>query len=182
MATTGIQGLIRIGAVVVCLFGLSGSATARQADGAHPLLYVTNQDAGTVSVVDTMSDRVVSTLDVAPGPAVIAAAPDGKRLFITHPDEGKITVLEGADLRSSRICEVKGEPSGSRPRMTGGSMSLIGAATWSRCSMPAPAGRKPRSAPGSRQPISSHRPVAAGFSSPTGKGTASASSIRNGSR
>lgn len=88
---------------------LAGAGDAR---GAAPLLYVTNQDEGTVLVIDTASDAKMATLQVAPGPAMIAASPGGRHLYITHPESGQISILPGQAIGRPRIVEVSGEPFG----------------------------------------------------------------------
>ena len=61
---------------------------------------------------DTSTDALVATLPVAKGPATIAAAPNGRKLYITHPDAGKLTVLDGASLTPPRVVDIKGTPFG----------------------------------------------------------------------
>ena len=41
-------------------------------------------------MIDTSTDALVATLPVTKGPATIAAAPNGRKLYITHPDAGKL--------------------------------------------------------------------------------------------
>jgi PQQ-dependent catabolism-associated beta-propeller protein len=46
------------------------------------LLYVSNERAGTVQVIDTAADRVVTTARIADRPRGLAISPDGKRLYV----------------------------------------------------------------------------------------------------
>ena len=62
----------------------AGEAKAAQ------FLYVVSQDDSAVEVIDTSTDALVATLPVTKGPATIAAAPNGRKLYITHPDAGKL--------------------------------------------------------------------------------------------
>ena len=83
---------------------LAGEGRAAQ------LLYVVNQDDASVEVIDTTTDALVAMLPVAKGPAIIAAAPNGRKLYITHPDAGKITVLDGASLTPQPITPTLSTP------------------------------------------------------------------------
>ncbi len=60
----------------VCCVAVCALA-AQAADGAS-LVFVSNQDAATVSVIDTASDTVVGNIPVAFAPAGIAADRDGQ--------------------------------------------------------------------------------------------------------
>jgi YVTN family beta-propeller protein len=91
--------------LLVFAAALAGEAKAAQ------LLYVVSQDDSTVEVIDTSTDALVATLPVTKGPATIAAAPNGRKLYITHPDAGKLTVLDGASL-APRVVDVGGTPFG----------------------------------------------------------------------
>jgi PQQ-dependent catabolism-associated beta-propeller protein len=46
------------------------------------LLYVSNERAGTIQVVDTATDRVVASTRIADRPRGLAISPDGKRLYV----------------------------------------------------------------------------------------------------
>ena len=49
---------------------------------AGPRAYVSNERDGTVTVIDTNSDRVVSTIDVGARPRGIRTSPDGKLVYV----------------------------------------------------------------------------------------------------
>ena len=49
---------------------------------AHPYAYVANQGDHTVSVIDTVSDTVVSTIAVADQPTTVTMSPDGSKVFV----------------------------------------------------------------------------------------------------
>lgn len=46
------------------------------------LLYVSNERAGTIQVVDTATDRVVASARIADRPRGMAVSPDGRRLYV----------------------------------------------------------------------------------------------------
>lgn len=50
---------------------------------AAPFAYVGNEGSGTISVIDTASDRVVDTLRFGRKPRLRALPSDGKRLFVS---------------------------------------------------------------------------------------------------
>jgi YVTN family beta-propeller protein len=79
--------------------------------GPDQLLYAVNQDDATVTVIDTKAEAVVTTFPVTNGPAMIAASPNGRRLYITHPAAAKLTVLDGASLDRPKVVDLKGTPS-----------------------------------------------------------------------
>jgi YVTN family beta-propeller protein len=79
---------------------------------AAALLYATDQRDGGILVFDTVTDAAVATLKVAPGPAMIAAEPNGGRLYVTHPEFGKISVIDGGLLGAPKQFEVSGTPFG----------------------------------------------------------------------
>ena len=64
-------------------------------------LYVTNERAGTVQVIDTATDRVIRTIVTGNRPRGVVVSPDGKRVYVArswwhdgkHPRTGKEAIL-----------------------------------------------------------------------------------------
>src|ERR1700759_846017 len=86
------------------LLSLAVSSCARRHG---PLAYVSNERAGTVSVIDTTTDSVVSTIKVGARARGIHLSPDGGSVWVAlsyqngHGDgEDKIAAI---DTRSERI-------------------------------------------------------------------------------
>src|SRR5271157_4475368 len=54
--------------------------------GAAPFAYITNQGSNNVSVIDTATNNIVTSVNVGsgPGPGGVAATPDGTRVYVTH--------------------------------------------------------------------------------------------------
>ena len=52
----------------------------------QPFLYVTNQNANNVSVVDTKTNAVTATLGASFSPSGQALSPDGTRLYVVNPN------------------------------------------------------------------------------------------------
>jgi len=51
----------------------------------QPCLWITNQEAGTVSVIDSSTDSVVDTILVGANPAGIAVGKTGRDVFVSIP-------------------------------------------------------------------------------------------------
>ncbi|MGI8724349.1 MAG: YncE family protein [Methyloceanibacter sp.] len=81
------------------------------AKGTAPLLFVVNEEKASVAVFDTHKDTQIGDVNISPGAAEIAAAPDGLHLYITHPAYGKITVLD-KETMTARGIGIGGSPSG----------------------------------------------------------------------
>ncbi len=75
--------------------GSSPSGVAVNADGTRA--YVTNQGAGTVSVIDTASGAVVSTITVGSSPSAVALSPDGTRAYVANRGAGTVSVINTAN-------------------------------------------------------------------------------------
>lgn len=76
---------------VCCLLGLqllSGFAAA------EPFAYIANRDDDTVSVIDTATDTVVSTIAVGDYPQGLAVTPDGARVFVANQTAGTVSVID----------------------------------------------------------------------------------------
>ena len=66
--------------------------------------YVANNYDGTISVIDTVSDKVTATIAAGMQPWAVAVAPDGKRLYVSNhrainvvtPVNSEVTVIETA--------------------------------------------------------------------------------------
>ncbi len=62
--------------------------------------YVTNEESGTVSVIDRAKDRVVATIQVGRAPRAIAVDPDQRWAFVLNGGEDTITVI---DVNTQRV-------------------------------------------------------------------------------
>ena len=61
---------------------------------AAPVAFVPNEGSGTVSVIDTATDRVASTITTGGKPRGIAIAPDGKRLYVSDQTANGLAVFD----------------------------------------------------------------------------------------
>src|SRR5512135_1838222 len=87
------------GKIVACLLrGLLAlcAPVLACAAAAAPVAYVPNEGSGTVSVIDTATDRVTGTLKIGTKPRGIAAAPGGTRIFVSDQPSGTLIVYDVA--------------------------------------------------------------------------------------
>ena len=77
-------------------------------DGVH--LYVSNRLAGTISVIDTRTRRVVHTWKVGGSPDMLQVSADGAQLWASNRFDASVSVI---DTRSGRVLHVI--PVGIRP-------------------------------------------------------------------
>jgi YVTN family beta-propeller protein len=74
--------------------GLGLMASAAEA---APFAYVTNSGSNTVSVIDTATNTVVTTVTVGSGsPQAVAVTPDGKHAYVTIPGSYSVSVIDTA--------------------------------------------------------------------------------------
>jgi YVTN family beta-propeller protein len=107
------------------------STTASEPSGPELLAYVTNEDSQELSVIDTRTNKVVTTIAVGTRPRGVRVSPDGKTVYValsgspkcppTMPDEecaklqadkskDGIAVVDGASRKVARVL-----PGGSDP-------------------------------------------------------------------
>ncbi len=67
-------------ALMVMIVSMLGISPAES----QPFAYITTEGSGTVSIIDTKTDKVTSTFNVGNNPTGIAASIDGARLYIGH--------------------------------------------------------------------------------------------------
>ena len=82
-------------------FVLTVLLLARAASAAGPLAYVANSDSNSVSVIDTSSDSVVTTVTVGNQPYDVAVLPNGAKVYVTNssisnPPLGSVSVIDTA--------------------------------------------------------------------------------------
>lgn len=73
-----------------------------------PRAYVSNERDGTVTVIDTNTDRVVSTINVGARPRGIRASPDGKRIYVaisfsSQQTPGTINKIAAIDRDTGKV-------------------------------------------------------------------------------
>ena len=82
---------LKILLIAVSVFALL-TLSEFNADAASKRVYVTNAGNGTVSIIDTSSNKVVNTIRVGVWPAGITIDPAAKKAYIVKSNEGDSTV------------------------------------------------------------------------------------------
>ena len=78
------------------------------ADGSR--VYVTNQSAGTMSVIDTTNNAVVSTITIGGNPRAVALNADGSRAYVTN--SGYVSVIDTSTRTVVTTVTVGSSPNG----------------------------------------------------------------------
>ncbi|MET0314978.1 MAG: beta-propeller fold lactonase family protein, partial [Hansschlegelia sp.] len=76
-----------------------------------PLLAVVGQTGNVVRLLPLGEDKP-EAIEVAELPASVAVGPDGRTLYVTHPDRGRVTVLDAVTKRITASFSVNGQPFG----------------------------------------------------------------------
>jgi YVTN family beta-propeller protein len=105
--------------VVMCA-ALPSSAQTETFSG--PFAYVTNQLSNSVTVIDTPTNTVVTTIslcsDCGPEPAGLAVTPDGSRVYVANEGNGTVSVIStstntvSATITLPNICDCSSSPIG----------------------------------------------------------------------
>ncbi|AKB80210.1 collagen triple helix repeat domain protein [Methanosarcina horonobensis HB-1 = JCM 15518] len=69
---------------LLIVFSLTGSAVTAQNDLSAEYAYVPNEKSNTVSVINTTTNTVVSTVTVGNVPVGVAVSPDGTKVYVTN--------------------------------------------------------------------------------------------------
>jgi len=62
--------------------------------GVSATLYIANSGANTVSVVDTATNTVATTVAVGIGPFGLSLSPDGSRAWVGHNSASSVSVID----------------------------------------------------------------------------------------
>jgi len=73
-------------------------------------VYVSNEDAGTATVVDVPSGKVVATVKVGEEPEGVETNPDGSEVWVTSEEEGTVTVINTATNTAVATIKVAKRP------------------------------------------------------------------------
>ena len=90
--------------------GKTPSFVAVSPDGGHA--YIANADARVITVVDTVSNQVATTIPIAAGPPqFLTFTPDGRTLYVTiFNDQGTINVIDVLDTASNTVIATIPQP------------------------------------------------------------------------
>ena len=73
-------------------------------------LYLSNEDAGTASIIDVASGKHVSTLIVGTEPEGVTASPDGRLVYVTAETSNVISVIDAKQEKTSANILVDSRP------------------------------------------------------------------------
>jgi YVTN family beta-propeller protein/VCBS repeat-containing protein len=128
-------GDLAVGATVPV--GLSPYGAAVTPDGDR--IYVTNQNANTVSVLDAATNTVIATVAVGGAPIGVVVSPDGQHAYVSNAGGNTVSVIDtSSNTVSATINVYEGPydlavtPDGSHvyvSKMNGGSVQVIDTAT-----------------------------------------------------
>jgi YVTN family beta-propeller protein len=68
--------------------------------------WVTNNNEGTVSVVDTTTDKVIKTITVGVGPRHTFFSPDGLQAYVTNEFDDSISLIDTASMTAVATIKV----------------------------------------------------------------------------
>ncbi len=121
-------------AVIVAATVLTGAAFAQ------PYAYVPNEKSGTISIIDTATDRVTGEIKAGEKPRGIAVSPDGKLLYVSDQPHRVLNVIDIAKKSIIAKIELGESPEGRGHFMptASGSWWRSRKATASRSSIPRP--------------------------------------------
>jgi YVTN family beta-propeller protein len=94
-ANVAVTGLGPEGKIPV---GIGPDGIAISPDGTRA--YVSNSASHTISVIDTATNKVLTTIPVGNGPRWVAVSPDGTRAYVCSYDRGSVAVI---DTTSNRV-------------------------------------------------------------------------------
>ncbi len=88
------------------VLALAAPVSARAAER----VYATSQDGSAITEIDATGTHAAFTS--LPGPVVIAAAPDGRRLFLSHPEHSAVSVIDTVSKKTIARFAYPGMPFG----------------------------------------------------------------------
>lgn len=75
-------------------------------------VWVAHRQDGTLSIIDTATDKVKETLKVGQSPIRVKFTPDGKRVLVSDPQTGDVIVLDAETRKEVKRIQVGGGPVG----------------------------------------------------------------------
>jgi len=92
-------------AAVLCLMPVAEA-------GKRERIYVLSQAGAALSAIEDGAEMVAFSIPLDKAPAALALAPDGTRAYVTHPDLGKVSVVDLDGRRVLRSFAIAGSPFG----------------------------------------------------------------------
>src|SRR5436190_514270 len=110
MAVTKLRGILALLIPLCALIAWQLTASSAHADGGAPnLAYVSGTPQG-ISVIDVAKQNVDRTIKVGGNPNTIQLSSDGRFLYVTQPELGKVSVIGAKDGNTICSADVPGQP------------------------------------------------------------------------
>ena len=90
--------------------GVGAGPSAVAADPATDTVYVTNSAAGTVSVINGLTNTVTATIRVGGDPRGVAVDPATDTIYVTSYQDGTVSVIDGSTSTVTATIELGGNP------------------------------------------------------------------------
>jgi YVTN family beta-propeller protein len=94
-----------------CLLSTNGAAHEAERTAAERI-YVLSQTGAKLTEIEEEAGKASSSIPLGKAPAALALAPDSALAYVTHPDIGKVSVVDLAERRVDRMLEAPGSPFG----------------------------------------------------------------------
>jgi YVTN family beta-propeller protein len=99
-------------AVTLAALAACGWLVPAAAAGARERIYVLSQAGAALSEFEDGAEAIAASIPLDKAPAALALAPDAALAYVTHPDLGKVSVVDLAQRRVLRSIAVAGSPFG----------------------------------------------------------------------
>lgn len=86
---------------------------------AAPFAYVPNEGSGTVSVIDTATDKVVAEIPAGAKPRGTAISPDGRTAYVSNQPNNRLVLIDLMQRRSAGAIALTRTASASSSPMVG---------------------------------------------------------------
>jgi YVTN family beta-propeller protein len=97
---------------LIIVSSAASAATEQSASSVVPHAYIANHGDGTVSVIDTATNKVTATVDVGSGPDGVAVTPDGTKVYVTNSYYDNVSVIDTATNKVTATIPVGRYPEG----------------------------------------------------------------------
>jgi len=74
--------------------------------------YIANMGSNTISVIDTATNKVTTTIPVGTGPYGVAVSSDGKKVYVANNDSNTVSVIDTATNKVTATVSVRSGPCG----------------------------------------------------------------------
>jgi YVTN family beta-propeller protein len=98
--------------VLILTSSMASAATVQGASSTMSCAYVANMNRNTVSVIDTATNTVTSTVNVGNQPEGVAVTPDGTKVYVANMHSNTVSVIDTATNTVTTTVNVGNTPRG----------------------------------------------------------------------